>query len=63
MKKKDKEMKEAAKNLEFELAAILRDEVMQLEKEIRKRSKTSPLPSREQKKVDGKRVLRHGRTR
>lgn len=62
-RKKDKEMKEAAKNLEFELAAILRDEVMQLEKEIRKRSRTSPLPSKEQKKVDGKRVLRHGRTR
>lgn len=62
-RKKEKEMKEAAQNLEFELAAILRDEVMQLEKEIRKRSKTSPLPSKEQKKVDGKRVLRHGRTR
>lgn len=62
-RKKEKEMKDAAKNLEFELAAILRDEVMQLEKEIRKRSKASPLPSKEQKKVDGKRVLRHGRTR
>ncbi|MCR4256148.1 MAG: helicase-related protein, partial [Candidatus Uhrbacteria bacterium] len=62
-RKKEKEMKEAAQNLEFELAAILRDEVMQLEKEIRKRSKASPLPNREQKKVDGKRVLRHGRTR
>ncbi|KAA0205550.1 excinuclease ABC subunit UvrB [Candidatus Uhrbacteria bacterium] len=62
-RKKEKEMKDAAKNLEFELAAILRDEVMQLEKEIRKRSKSSPLPSKEQKKVDGKRVLRHGRTR
>ncbi len=63
MKKKEKEMKAASKNLEFELAAILRDEVVQLEKEIRKRTKTSPLPSREQKKVDGKRVLRHGRTK
>lgn len=62
-RKKEKEMKEAAKNLEFELAAILRDEVMQLEKEIRKRSKSSPLPSKEQKKMDGKRVLRHRRTK
>lgn len=61
LKKKESEMKEAAKNLEFELAAILRDEVMQLEKEIRKRSKTSALPDKEKKKVE-KRV-RHGRTR
>ncbi len=63
LKKKEKEMKEAAKNLEFELAAILRDEVMQLEKEIRKRSKASPLPDAEQKKVNKRKQLRHGRTR
>lgn len=62
-KKKEAEMKEAAKNLEFELAAILRDEVMQLEKEMRKRTKTSALPDKEQKKVDKRRQLRHGRTR
>lgn len=62
-KRKEAEMKEAAKNLEFELAAILRDEVMQLEKEMRKRSKTSALPDKEQKKVDKRRELRHGRTR
>jgi excinuclease ABC subunit B len=61
LKKKESEMKEAAKNLEFELAAILRDEVMQLEKEIRKRSKTSALPDAEKKKVEKK--VRHGRTR
>jgi excinuclease ABC subunit B len=61
LKKKESEMKEAAKNLEFELAAILRDEVMQLEKEIRKRSKTSALPDKEKKKVEKK--VRHGRTR
>jgi excinuclease ABC subunit B len=61
LKKKESEMKEAAKNLEFELAAILRDEVMQLEKEIRKRSKTSALPDAEKKKVEKK--ARHGRTR
>jgi excinuclease UvrABC nuclease subunit len=56
-------MKEAAKNLEFELAAILRDEVMQLEKEIRKRTRTSALPETEEKKMKKKRELRHGRTR
>jgi excinuclease ABC subunit B len=61
LKKKESEMKEAAKNLEFELAAILRDEVMQLEKEIRKRSRTSALPDAEKKKVEKK--VRHGRTR
>jgi len=63
LKKKEKEMKEAAKNLEFELAAILRDEVMQLEKEIRKRARTSALPEAEVKKMKKKRELRHGRTR
>lgn len=61
LKRKEAEMKEAAKNLEFELAAILRDEVLQLEKEIRKRSKQSALPDKEKKKVEKK--LRHGRTR
>jgi excinuclease ABC subunit B len=61
LKKKESEMKEAAKNLEFELAAILRDEVLQLEKEIRKRSKQSALPDLEKKKVEKK--VRHGRTR
>lgn len=60
-KKKEKEMKEAAKNLEFELAAILRDELMQLEKEIRKRTRTSALPDEEKKKLERK--VRHGRTR
>jgi excinuclease ABC subunit B len=60
-KKKEKEMKEASKNLEFELAAILRDEVVQLEKEIRKRSRQSALPDKEKKKLERK--VRHGRTR
>jgi excinuclease ABC subunit B len=62
-KQKEKEMKEAAKNLEFELAAILRDEVMQLEKEMRKRTKASPMPDLEKKKVEKRRQLRHGRTK
>jgi excinuclease ABC subunit B len=37
LKKKDEEMKEAARNLEFELAAILRDETIEINKELKKR--------------------------
>jgi len=36
LKIKEREMKEAAKNLDFELAAILRDEVKELIKRIKK---------------------------
>ena len=32
LKEKEKQMREAAKNLEFELAAILRDEIRELKK-------------------------------
>lgn len=63
LKQKAKEMKEAAKNLQFELAAILRDEIAILEKEIKKQDKGTPLPDAEAKKVRAKRTLRHGRTR
>ena len=57
-------MKEAAKNLEFELAAILRDELGILEKEIKKREKGSPLPDKEHATVEKrKRPVRHGRAR
>lgn len=62
LKQKAKEMKEAAKNLQFELAAILRDEIAILEKEIKKQDKGAPLPDAEAKKVRAKRTLRHGRT-
>lgn len=62
-KQKEKEMKEAAKNLEFELAAILRDEIGILEKEIKKREKGSPLPDKEAAKVRIKRPPKHGRAR
>lgn len=63
-KQKEKEMKDASKNLEFELAAILRDEVAILDKEIRKREKSSPLPDKERAIVEKKkRPPRHGRTR
>lgn len=59
LKQKESEMKEAAKNLEFELAAILRDEINVLLKEIKKRDKQgdatgAPKP---------KRPARHGRAR
>ncbi|MFA5714449.1 MAG: excinuclease ABC subunit UvrB [Candidatus Paceibacterota bacterium] len=37
LKDKKEQMKDAAEKLEFELAAILRDEVVQLEKEIKKK--------------------------
>jgi excinuclease ABC subunit B len=37
IKEKEAEMREAAKNLEFELASILRDEIILLEKEIKKK--------------------------
>lgn len=63
-KQKEKEMKDAAKNLEFELAAILRDEVTILDKEIKKRDKGAPLPDKERAKIEKrKRSPRHGRTR
>ena len=37
LKDKKQKMKEAADKLEFELAAILRDEIDQLEKEVKKK--------------------------
>lgn len=61
IKQKEKEMKEAAKNLEFELAAILRDEISQLDQELRKRNKESALPEKEAKKRI--RRVKHGRAR
>ena len=59
LKQKDVEMKEAARNLQFELAAILRDEIFELTQELKKREKESvgarsPRPTRKP---------RHGRTR
>jgi len=64
LKQKDEEMKEAAKNLQFELAAILRDEVSELLKEIKKREKTgSALPEASEKKITKRAKPRHGKTR
>ncbi len=62
MKQKEEDMKNASKNLEFELAAVLRDELIVLMKEIKKREKTAsadPHPS----KPKTKRPLKHGRTK
>ncbi|OGL73089.1 excinuclease ABC subunit B [Candidatus Uhrbacteria bacterium RIFCSPHIGHO2_12_FULL_60_25] len=56
LKKKEEEMKQAAKDLEFELAAILRDEMSEIIKEIKKREKTSPVTTL-------RKPPRHGRTR
>jgi len=56
LKQKEVEMKEAADGLQFELAAILRDEIIALNKEIKKREK-------EATPAKPRRAARHGRTR
>jgi excinuclease ABC subunit B len=43
---KEKEMREAAKNLDFELATVLRDEIRELEKLVKKKSVESPVSSK-----------------
>jgi excinuclease ABC subunit B len=58
LKQKEVEMKEAAADLQFELAAILRDEIGVLIKEIKKRE--SEVKESKPKKP---RAVRHGRTR
>lgn len=70
LRNKEAEMKNAAKELQFELAAILRDEINEILKEIKTREKTgSPLPtgagSVASDVAPKPRVkkLRHGRTR
>ncbi|MEN9558494.1 MAG: hypothetical protein RL141_863 [Candidatus Parcubacteria bacterium] len=60
LKQKEAEMKQAAADLQFELAAILRDEINEILKEMKKRDKTSALPDASKPKV---KKLRHGRTR
>ena len=60
LKRKEVEMKEAARDLEFELAAILRDEIQILLKEIKKRQRVG---AHGDAPVRPKRPPRHGRTR
>jgi excinuclease ABC subunit B len=68
LKQKEIEMKEAAKDLQFELAAILRDEIGEIQDEIKKREKApSAVPegagSSASDKAPRVKKLRHGRTR
>lgn len=56
LQKKEREMKQASEDLEFELAAILRDEITAIAKEMKKREK-SATPAKP------KRPPRHGRTK
>jgi excinuclease UvrABC helicase subunit UvrB len=60
IKQKEREMKDAAQNLQFELAAILRDEVIVLGKEIKSREKGEKEAAKVAKPRKGP---RHGRTR
>ena len=60
IKQKEREMKDAAQNLQFELAAILRDEVIVLGKEIKSREKGEKEAAKVAKPKKGP---RHGRTR
>ncbi len=57
-KQKEKEMKQAAKELDFELAAILRDEIATLEKEMRHRGTQNA-----KRRTPKQKPPRHGRTR
>ncbi|GMU25584.1 excinuclease ABC subunit UvrB [Patescibacteria group bacterium] len=65
LKTKESEMKQAAKDLEFELAAILRDEIGEILKEIKKREKadTSSGKGKPRSATLRMRKPRHGRTR
>ncbi len=65
VKEKEKEMKEAALNLQFELAAILRDEISVLSKEIKQREKGVTIGEDGKTVVAPKkpRQVRHGRAR
>ena len=62
IKQKEGEMKQAALELDFELAAILRDEIVVIKIELGKRQKKAALPEGETKPRI-KRPPRHGRTR
>jgi excinuclease ABC subunit B len=60
VKLKEKEMKEAALELDFELATILRDEIVVIRQEMGKRQKALPSASTAKPKI--KRPPRHGKT-
>jgi excinuclease UvrABC helicase subunit UvrB len=60
---KTKEMKAAAKKLQFELAGLLRDEIAVLDKELKKQEKKAASPLQEAKKRAARLRPRHGKTR
>ena len=60
VKDKEAEMKNAALRLDFELAAILRDEIVVIKNELKKREKTI---KEKEEKLKIKRPPRHGRTK
>jgi excinuclease ABC subunit B len=66
LKAKEVEMKEAARNLEFELAAILRDETIEIVKELKRREKVAIAKRKGGPKsatLRMKKMPRHGRTK
>ena len=63
LKQKEAEMKAAATDLQFELAAILRDEISVLLKEIKKRETDKKTREVGEKKPRIKRPARHGKAR
>ncbi|MFA5129551.1 MAG: excinuclease ABC subunit UvrB [Patescibacteria group bacterium] len=62
---KEKEMKEAAANLEFELAAILRDEITEIQKELKRRIASEKAKAKGGPRSGTLRMrkVRHGRAR
>ena len=65
LKAKEAEMKEAAKNLEFELAAILRDETIEIHKELKRREKVTLAKKKggpRSATLRTRKLPRHGRT-
>jgi excinuclease ABC subunit B len=64
---KEKEMKESALNLEFELAAILRDEIAEIQKELKRRTAVAKAKEKGTRAPRSgtlrMRKMRHGRTK
>ncbi len=63
VKHKEAEMKQAALELDFELAAILRDEIVVIKQELGKRQKKTVAEAKGEVKPKIKRPPRHGRTK
>jgi len=63
LKRKEVEMKEAALNLEFELAAVLRDEITEIQKELKKRENKMKAKGGPRSATLRKKKPRHGRAK